>query len=123
MSETYGPYTPIRKVGSLYFISGQVGIDPETRAAPGIITEQTTQVLKNLQSVLASEGLELKHVVKTTVFLTDMGNFKTFNEVYKQYFEAPRPARSCVAVAELPRVAGTTRILVEIEAIATKEAL
>lgn len=121
MSESYGPYTPIRQVGNLYFISGQVGIDPETKTASGIITEQTKQVLQNLQAVLATEGLGLKDVVKTTVFLTDMGNFKTVNEVYEQYFTVPRPARSAVAVAELPRVAGTTRILIEIEAVAVKD--
>lgn len=121
MSESYGPYTPIRHVGNLYFISGQVGIDPETKAASGLISEQTEQVLKNLQAMLATEGLELKHVVKTTVFLTTMGNFAAMNEVYEQYFAVPRPARSAVAVAELPRVAGDTHLLVEIEAIASKE--
>jgi 2-iminobutanoate/2-iminopropanoate deaminase len=122
MSETYGPYAPIRQVGNLYFISGQVGIDPETKTAYGIITEQTEQVLKNLKAVLATAELELKHVVKTTVFLTDMRYFAAVNEIYEKYFEAPRPARSAVAVLELPRVAGDTRLLVEIEAVAAKEA-
>lgn len=121
MSESYGPYTPIRQVGNLYFISGQIGIDPETKSVSGLISEQAEQVLKNLQAVLATEGLELKHVVKTTVFLTTMGNFAAVNEVYEQYFAVPRPARSAVAVTELPRVAGDTHLLVEIEAIASKE--
>lgn len=121
MSESYGPYTPIRQVGNLYFISGQIGIDPETKVASGIISEQTEQVLINLQAVLATEGLELKHVVKTTVFLTSMGNFAAVNEIYEKYFAVPRPARSAVAVAELPRVAGDTRLLIEIEAVASKE--
>lgn len=122
MSESYGPYTPIRQVGNLYFISGQIGIDPVTKIAPGTIKDQTAQALKNLQAVLASKGLELNHVVKTTVFLTDMRNFAAMNDVYESYFDAPRPARSAVAVVELPRVAGDMHLLVEIEAVAARDA-
>lgn len=123
MSESYGPYSPIRKVGNIYFISGQVGIDPVTKVASGIVKAQTNQALNNLQAVLVSEGLELKDVIKTTVFLTDMRNFAAINEAYESYFKIPRPARSTVAVVELPRVAGDTHLLVEIEAIAAKEDL
>lgn len=122
MSESYGPYSPIRQVGNLYFVSGQIGVDPETKLASDVIANQTEQTLKNLQAVLKSSGLELKHVVKTTVFLTDMRNFAAMNEVYKKYFDVPRPARSTVAVAELPHVAGATHLLVEIEAVVAKEA-
>ncbi len=123
MNESYGPYSPIRKVGNLYFVSGQVGIDPATKAASGFVKDQTNQALKNLREVLKNEGLDLNHVVKTTVFLTDMRDFAAMNEAYESYFVAPRPARSTVAVAELPRITGDTHLLVEIEAIAAKDAI
>lgn len=118
MTQTsYGPYTPVRQAGNVYFISGQIGIDPVTERAAAHIAEQTIQVLKNLRGVLATAGLEMRHVVKTTVFLSDMGDFAEMNKVYLEYFDAPRPARSCVAVAELPRLADN-QLLVEIEAVA-----
>jgi 2-iminobutanoate/2-iminopropanoate deaminase len=118
MNKTFGPYSPIRIIGNIAFISGQIGVDPETEVAAEDITSQTNQVMKNMKAILQSEHLNLESVVKTTVFLTDMNNFQAMNAAYEQWFEGPRPARSAVAVKELPRVAGDTKLLVEIEAIA-----
>jgi 2-iminobutanoate/2-iminopropanoate deaminase len=123
MTAIYGPYTPVRQVGNLYFVSGHVGINPETKTAAKDVSKQTHQVLKNMQNSLAVVGLKLNHVIKTTVYLTDMADFSAMNKVYETYFDAPRPARSTVAVKELPRVAGDARILVEIEAVASWERL
>jgi len=121
MSTTYGPYTPVRQAGNTMFVSGQVGIHPETKVAPDDIACQTERALLNLEAVLRKAGAELRDIVKTTVYLTDMDNFEAMNKVYEQRFEAPRPARSTVGVHELPRLAGDTPILVEIEAVAYKE--
>jgi 2-iminobutanoate/2-iminopropanoate deaminase len=118
MSTTFGPYTPVRQAGNFLFVSGQVGVDPATKTAPADVAAQTAQALKNLEAVLQSADAKLQHVVKTTVFLTDMDNFAAMNEAYERAFPAPRPARSAVAVRELPRVAGDTSVLVEIEAVA-----
>lgn len=115
----FGPYTPIVKVGDMYFVSGQVGVDPVTKACHPDVASQTKQALTNLSEVLASEGLSLKDVVKTTIFLTGMSDFQIVNEEYVKNFHEPRPARSTVAVAELPRVANHP-ILIEIEAVAWK---
>jgi 2-iminobutanoate/2-iminopropanoate deaminase len=115
---TYGPYSPIKQAGSFYFVAGQVGVDSSTNLAPKDITQQTHQALKNLAATLKTTGLEMNHVVKATVFLKDMADFAAMNEVYIAYFDVPRPARACVAVAELPRVGNGTELLVEIEAIA-----
>ncbi len=117
MAKTYGPYTPVRKSGGFLFVSGQVGLDPETEAAPEGVSAQTTQALKNMQAVLETAGASLGDVVKTTVFLTDIESYAAMNEAYAQSFPEPRPARSAVAVRELPRVPGGT-LLVEIEAVA-----
>lgn len=122
MATTFGPYTPVRQAGNLVFVSGQVGVDPVSKAAAADMTEQTKQTLRNLAAVLADNGLTMQDVIKTTVFLTDMDYFSAMNEVYEQAFSALRPARSAVAVRELPRVAGGTKLLVEIEAVAYKEA-
>jgi 2-iminobutanoate/2-iminopropanoate deaminase len=112
-----GPYSQAVRVGSLVFTSGQVGLDPATGGlVEGGIQAQTVRVLENLKAVLAAAGLELAQVIKTTVFLTDMGDFAAMNEVYAQYLAAEgvvAPARSTIAVAGLPRGA-----LVEIEVIA-----
>ncbi len=115
---TFGPYTAIRRVGDLYFVSGQIGVNPSTKTAGASIEAQTTQAIGNMLSVLASEGLTLRDVVKTTVFLTDVRNFEAMNNIYVEHFDAPRPARSTIGVKELPRVAGQTKLLVEIEAVA-----
>ncbi len=112
-----GPYSQAIDSGaSLVFVSGQLPIDPTTGAfVPGGIREQTRQSLTNAQAILAAAGLNLSNVVKTTVFLADMGDFAAMNEVYAQFFAAPYPARSAVAVKTLPKGA-----LVEIECIAAK---
>jgi 2-iminobutanoate/2-iminopropanoate deaminase len=115
---TFGPYSPIRQVGNLIFISGQVGVHPETKITPKDIALQTERAILNMETLLRNEKLTLNNVIKTTVFLTDMDNFSAMNEVYERRFDVPRPARSCVSVKELPRVGGKIEILVEIEAVA-----
>ncbi|MGE9985671.1 RidA family protein [Desulfovibrio sp. SGI.169] len=110
-----GPYSQaIRATGDMLFLSGQVPLDPATgKLAEGGIEEQTAQSCKNLAAVLESQGLSLDNVVKTTVFITDISNFPKVNEVYRQFFKTPCPARSCVEISGLPLGAQ-----VEIEAIA-----
>ena len=108
-----GPYSAAIANGGLLFCSGQTPIDPLTgELVPGGITEQTGQVIKNLAAVLEAAGAGLKDVLKTTCFLTDMGDFAAFNAVYARHFIS-KPARSTVAVRALPKGA-----LVEIELIA-----
>lgn len=110
-----GPYSQAIVAGDFVFTSGQVPIDPATGIfAEGGIKEQTRQSLTNVSNVLAEAGIDLSHVVKTTVFLSDMDNFAAMNEVYAQFFSEPYPARSAVAVKTLPKGA-----LVEIEVVAT----
>ena len=112
-----GPYSQVVESGAgLVFLSGQLPIDPATGAFPeGGIQAQTRQSLRNVQAILAAAGLSLANVVKTTVFLADMGDFAAMNEVYATFFVEPFPARSAVAVKALPKGA-----LVEIECIAAK---
>lgn len=112
-----GPYSQAIDSGAgLVFVSGQLPIDPTTGVFPeGGVKEQTRQSLKNAKAILEAAGLGLGNVVKTTVFLADMGDFAAMNEVYAQFFSAPFPARSAVAVKTLPKGA-----LVEIECIAAK---
>ena len=112
-----GPYSQAIDSGTgLVFVSGQLPIDPATGAFPqGGVAEQTRQSLTNAKAILAAAGVGLENVVKTTVFLADMGDFAAMNEVYAQFFSAPFPARSAVAVKTLPKGA-----LVEIECIAAK---
>jgi 2-iminobutanoate/2-iminopropanoate deaminase len=109
-----GPYSPAVRAGNLVFLSGQVGLHPETSqlVGPGI-HEQAEQVLKNLKAVLAGMGLTFKDVVKTVIFLTDISNFQTVNEIYSNALEGHKPARSTFGVAALPAGA-----IVEIEMIA-----
>lgn len=108
------PLSPGIKAGQMLFVSGQVAVDPKTgRVVAGGIREQTEQVLKNLQSVLAAAGASTANVVRTTCYLTDMGNFKEFNEVYRSFFTEPFPARTTVEVSKL---AGN--FVVEVDAIA-----
>lgn len=121
MTTVYGPYTPVRRAGNLLFVSGQVGVNPANKVAPTDIAAQTERALLNLENVLREAGASLNDVVKTTIFLTNMDNYAAMNEVYERRFDAPLPARSAVAVRELPRVAGDVEILVEIEAVAYKE--
>ncbi len=112
-----GPYSQAIDSGAgLVFVSGQLPIDPATGAFPeGGVKEQTRQSLLNASAILGAAGLGLGNVVKTTVFLADMGDFAAMNEVYAAFFSAPFPARSAVAVKTLPKGA-----LVEIECIAVK---
>ena len=117
----YGPYTPVVRAGDLLFVSGQVGVDPNTKTASPYLELQTRQALQNLQAVLATAGAELSDVVKTTIYLVNMDDFQRVNVLYEQFFAAPRPARSTVGVSALPRVAGNTRLLFEIEAVAYRE--
>lgn len=109
-----GPYSQAIATNGFLFISGQLPIDPATgNFAEGGIRELTRQSLENVKSILAEAGLTLADVVKTTVFLADMSDFAAMNEVYAEYFTAPAPARSAVAVKTLPKGG-----LVEIEVIA-----
>ena len=111
-----GPYSQAVVLENLVFTSGQIPLDPETGALVGDnVTEQTHRVCKNLEAVLTASGASLKSAIKTTCFLSDMSDFSAFNEVYAQYF-TEKPARSCVAVKDLPKGA-----LVEVEVIAEKE--
>jgi len=112
-----GPYSQAIDSGcGLVFVSGQLPIDPATGAFPeGGVAQQTRQSILNAQAILKEAGLELSNVVKTTVFLADMGDFTAMNEVYGQFFTQPFPARSAVAVKTLPKGA-----LVEIECIASR---
>ena len=109
-----GPYSQAVAVDGWVFCSGQIPIDPATGdLVGGDIAAQTDQVLKNVAAVLAAAGGSLSHVVKTTVFLADMGDFAAMNEVYARHFGDHRPARAAVAVRTLPK-----NVSVEIEAIA-----
>ena len=109
-----GPYSQAIRVGNLVYTSGQIPIDPATGAfAEGGIKEQTRLSLNNVKAILEEEGLAMDNVVKTTVFMADMGDFAEMNGVYAEFFTEPYPARSAVAVKTLPKGA-----LVEIEVIA-----
>jgi 2-iminobutanoate/2-iminopropanoate deaminase len=111
-----GPYSQAIAFGNLVITSGQLPIDPATGQFPeGGIKEQTRQSLTNVKNILVEAGLDMSHVVKTTVFLADMGDFADMNAVYSEFFSQPYPARSAVAVKTLPKNA-----LVEIEVIAER---
>lgn len=108
-----GPYSQALRTGNMMFVSGQIPIDPATGLMADDIKAQATQSLTNVKNILAAEGLTMKNVIKTTVFLSDLADFAAVNEVYATFFEAPYPARSCVEVAAIPKGAK-----VEIECIA-----
>jgi 2-iminobutanoate/2-iminopropanoate deaminase len=108
------PYSQAIKTGELVFVSGQLGLKPGDTQISGTIQEQTQQIFRNLQAILEAAGSSLDHIVKTTVFLQNLGDFQGMNEVYATQVGEDRPARSTVEVAALPSGA-----LVEIEAIAT----
>ena len=112
-----GPYSQAIAVGELVFCAGQGALDPATGTAVGggDVSAETERTLANLAAVLEAAGSDLAHVVKTTVFLIDMGDFTAMNEVYAKHFGAYRPARSTVAVAALPR-----GFRVEIECVAIR---
>lgn len=111
-----GPYSQATQIGNIIFCSGQIPIDPKTNELnlfDGCVVNQTKLVLSNLKGLLESQGLSLKNVAKTGVFLKDMGDFAKMNEVYAEFFGDHKPARACVEVAKLPK-----DVKVEIEAIA-----
>ena len=110
MTSPIGPYTPIVRAGDLLICSGQVGL-VDGAVVPGGVAAETRQAIANIEALLAAEGAALTDVVKTTVFLRHMRDYPIMNEVYVECFGDHRPARSTVAVVELPAVA-----LVEIEA-------
>ena len=110
-----GPYSQAVDTGSTVYCSGQLGLDPATGNLADGVQAQPPQALKNLQAVLNEAGLSLDNVVKTTVFVQDLADFGTVNEIYGTYFHGGFPARSCVQIAALPKNA-----LVEIECIAVR---
>lgn len=110
-----GPYSQAIDLGNMVFISGQIPVNPSTGEIPEGIKAQTEQSIANIKAILAEAGLSIDNVVKTTVFLADMSLFVPMNEVYANEFTAPFPARSAVAVRELPK-----QVLVEIETIAVR---
>ena len=114
--EALGPYSHARTVGNMVYLSGQIGLDPKTGELAEGIEAQTKQAMDNIGAVLSSAGLDYSDILKTTVYVADLADFTTVNEIYGSYFgEGPYPARSCVQVAALPKGA-----LVEIEATASK---
>jgi 2-iminobutanoate/2-iminopropanoate deaminase len=112
--QAIGPYSQAIRANGFVFVSGQVAIDPSTQQVlGGDVAAQTDRVLKNLSAILHAAGTSLEKVVRSTVFLKNMGDFSAMNEVYGRYFKANPPARSTVEVARLPK-----DVLVEIDAIA-----
>lgn len=108
-----GPYSPAVKLGDFVYLSGMIPVDPETNeVVENDITVQTKQVMMNLENLLAEMNLELRHIVKTTVYMTDLSEFSAMNEVYGSFLKEPYPARSCVEVKALPK-----NVKVEIEAL------
>jgi len=110
-----GPYSQGIEFGDFIFLSGQIGIDPDTGSLKEGIEGQAKQALENIKKILESCGLSMQNIVKTTIFLKNMGDFPEVNEIYAGYFNPPFPARSTVAVKDLPKGA-----LVEIEVIVHK---
>lgn len=111
-----GAYSAGIAAGETVYLSGQLGLNPTTGALVEGVEAQAAQALKNIGALLASEGLDYRHVVKTTVLLASIDDFAKVNEVYASFFEKPYPARSCFAVAALPKGG-----LVEIEATAVRD--
>ena len=111
-----GPYSQAIKVGNLVYTAGQIGIDPPTGQMREGLEAQTQQVMANLEAILEAAGASFETVIKTTIFITDMANFGVINGIYGAFFKNAPPARSTVAVAQLPLGA-----LVEIEAVALGE--
>ena len=110
-----GPYSQAIDTGTFVYASGQIPINPATGEIPQGITAQTEQSLANVKAIMEAAGLTMANVVKTTVFLADMADFGAMYEVYARAFEAPYPARSAVAVRELPK-----GVMVEIEVLAMR---
>lgn len=111
--DAIGPYSQAVKANGMLFTSGQIALNPQTNSVEAVtIEEQTTQVCENLKAVVEAAGTSMDKVVKTTCFLADINDFGAFNEIYGRYFTS-KPARSCVAVKDLPK-----GVLCEIELIA-----
>lgn len=111
-----GPYSQAVENNGMLFASGQLPVDPATGNMPSTITEQAEMSLKNVGAILKEAGYDYKNVIKTTCYLADIKDFAAFNEVYAKYFNAdPKPARSCVAVKDIPKGA-----LCEVEVLAVK---
>ena len=109
-----GPYSQAIRIGEFLYTSGQIALNPENmEMMNGAIEEETQWVLKNLEAILKADGINLAHVIKTTVYLTDLGEFARVNQVYEKFFGETKPARACVQVTALPKGAK-----VEIDAIA-----
>ena len=110
-----GPYSQAIRIGDFLYTSGQIALDPESGMfLSGEIEEETEQTLKNISAILQADGLNLKNVIKTTVYLSDLNYFARMNQVYEKYFSNNKPARACVQVAALPKGAK-----IEIDAIAS----
>ncbi len=113
-AKAIGPYSPALKAGNLLFLSGSIPLDPLSgQLVDGGLTEQTTRVMENIKALLAASGADFNQVVRTTVFMVDLGEFAAMNEIYAGYFIAPYPARSTVQVVKLPK-----DVRVEIDVIA-----
>jgi len=110
-----GPYSQALVYGDMMFISGQIPVDPATGEIAETIEEQTAQSLSNIRNILAENGMTMSNVIKTSVFLADLGDFAAMNAVYAENFSEPFPARSCVQVAAIPK-----GCKVEIEVIAVR---
>ena len=109
-----GPYNQAVRAGNTLYVSGQIALEPGTgELVKGSIEEETEQVMKNLKAVLNAAGADFSHVVKSTIFVKDMGQFSRINEVYGRYFTQAPPARACVEVSALPKGVG-----IEMEAVA-----
>ncbi len=109
-----GPYSQAIRIGEFIYTSGQIALDPESMEMKnGEIEEETELVLKNIEAILKADNMNLGHVIKTTVYLTDLGEFSRMNQIYERFFAETKPARACVQVAALPKGAK-----VEIDAIA-----
>lgn len=109
-----GPYSQAIRIGEFLYTSGQIALNPENmEMMNGEIEEETEWVLKNIEAILKADNMSLAHVIKTTVYLTDLGEFARMNQVYEKFFGETKPARACVQVAALPKGAK-----VEIDAIA-----
>jgi len=112
--QAIGPYSQAIRVGDFLYTSGQISLDPKTmEMITGNIELETEKVLQNIEAILSAEGLNFGHVIKTTVYLTDLSEFTRMNQVYEKFFSNTKPARACVQVAALPKGAK-----VEIDAIA-----
>ena len=116
-AKAIGPYSPALQIGNLLFLSGSIPLDPTSgQLVEGGIAEQTRRVMENIKALLEAGGASFQNVARTTVFMVDLGEFATMNEIYAGYFTAPYPARSTVQVVKLPR-----DVRVEIDVIAVLE--